>query len=240
VLAGVVAELDDQAFAAPTRLGSWRVAELVAHLGSTLEAVGRYLAEPAPARADLPLHEYLALAATAADGVDRRAREAAEQPPTRLRALLPMQLAAVAAALDAAPANRLLRTRLAAIPLADFLRTRCVEGTVHALDLAVSTGTDPALHPPAVGYAVTLLAETLAAHQPGRSVEVRIPPYAAVQCLSGPRHTRGTPPNVVETDPITWLELAAGRLGWRQALDAGRVAAGGARADLSAILPVVA
>ena len=63
----------------------------------------------------------------------------------------------------------------------------------------------------------------LTAKAPGRSVEVRVPPFAAVQCVEGPRHTRGTPPNVVETDPATWLALALGRDDWDAALAAGRV-----------------
>jgi hypothetical protein len=79
----------------------------------------------------------------------------------------------------------------------------------------------------------------LASDVPGRSVEVRVPPFAAVQCVEGPRHTRGTPPNVVETDPQTWLELATGRLEWSDAVEAGRVTASGTRADLSHWLPVL-
>ncbi|MGW2196097.1 sterol carrier family protein, partial [Streptosporangium sp. NPDC001682] len=70
------------------------------------------------------------------------------------------------------------------------------------------------------------------------TVEVRVPPYAAVQCVEGPRHTRGTPPNVVETDARTWLDLATGRLTWSAAMAAGKVAASGARADLSEHLPL--
>ena len=79
----------------------------------------------------------------------------------------------------------------------------------------------------------------MASDVPGRSVEVRVPPFAAVQCVEGPRHTRGTPPNVVETDPRTWLELATGRLEWSDAVEAGRVMASGTRADLSHWLPVL-
>jgi uncharacterized SCP-like protein len=86
--------------------------------------------------------------------------------------------------------------------------------------------------------AVRTLLAALAAAAPGRSVEVRVPPYGAVQCLEGPRHTRGTPPNVVETDPMTWIELATGRLTWGDAVDAGRLRASGARTDLSPYLPV--
>ncbi|MBK1784817.1 sterol carrier family protein [Prauserella cavernicola] len=87
--------------------------------------------------------------------------------------------------------------------------------------------------------AVRLSLRTLAAVAPGRSVEVRVPPFAAVQCVAGPRHTRGTPPNVVETDPRTWLELATGRLQWSDALADGRISASGTRADVSHWLPIV-
>ena len=74
---------------------------------------------------------------------------------------------------------------------------------------------------------------------PGRSVEVRVPPFAAVQCISGPRHTRGTPPNVVETDARTWLLLATGRLTWDAAVDSGAVAASGTRSgEVANLLPV--
>jgi hypothetical protein len=73
---------------------------------------------------------------------------------------------------------------------------------------------------------------------PGRSVEVRVPPYAAVQVVPGVRHTRGTPPAVVETDADTWLAVATGRTTWAEALESGRVAASGERTDLSPYLPL--
>jgi hypothetical protein len=95
--------------------------------------------------------------------------------------------------------------------------------------------------PPAraeLAAAVRLSLRTLAQMAPGATVEVRVPPLAAVQCGPGPRHTRGTPPNVVETDPRTWLELATGRMRWAAALAAGRVVASGTRADLSGWLPL--
>jgi hypothetical protein len=68
---------------------------------------------------------------------------------------------------------------------------------------------------------------------------VRIPPYAAIQCVAGPRHTRGTPPNVVETDAVTWILLATGRMSWAKAAADGRLRASGPRADLSDYLPLV-
>ncbi len=73
---------------------------------------------------------------------------------------------------------------------------------------------------------------------PGRSVEIRVPPQGAVQAIEGPRHTRGTPPNVVEMDAATWLSLVTGELLWSQAVDDGRVRASGSRADLSEVLPL--
>lgn len=92
----------------------------------------------------------------------------------------------------------------------------------------------------ALGEAVRLTARALAASAPGSSVEVRVPPFVAVQCISGPRHTRGTPPNVVETDARTWLLLATGLSTFDGAAGSGRMAASGARAgDISAWFPLV-
>ena len=83
------------------------------------------------------------------------------------------------------------------------------------------------------------LAQELAAQVPGRTVELRVPPYAAVQCVPGPRHTRGTPPNVVEVQPLVWVRLAVGALTWDEAARDGRLAASGERSDLSEHLPLV-
>ena len=87
----------------------------------------------------------------------------------------------------------------------------------------------------AVRYTLQLLAE----QAPGGTVEVRVPPYAAVQCVEGPKHTRGTPPNVIETDAATWLALATGDLSWGDDRASGRVHASGQRADLAGHLPVL-
>jgi hypothetical protein len=89
-----------------------------------------------------------------------------------------------------------------------------------------------------VGAAVKTSARWLAQQVPGRSVELRVPPHVAVQCIEGPRHTRGTPPNVIETDAATWLRLASGRLSWADAVADGKVSASGNRADLSGLLPL--
>jgi Bacterial SCP ortholog len=110
------------------------------------------------------------------------------------------------------------------------------QATVLAVTAALAANQEPVR--PALRAAVRYTLDRLAELVPGRSVEVRIPPFAAVQCVPGPRHTRGTPPNVVETDALTWLALATGTLDWATAMASGRVRASGLRADISAYLPV--
>ena len=78
----------------------------------------------------------------------------------------------------------------------------------------------------------------LAQKYPGKAIEVRIPPYAAVQCGEGPKHTRGTPPNVIEMDAQTWLQLVVGARTWSDAYNDGLITASGVRADLSHLLPL--
>jgi len=90
----------------------------------------------------------------------------------------------------------------------------------------------------AVKAAVKASLAVLTSAAPGHAVEVRVPPYAAVQAIEGTRHRRGTPPAVVECDPRTWLSLATGRLDWADAVADGRVRASGERSDLSAYLPL--
>lgn len=86
--------------------------------------------------------------------------------------------------------------------------------------------------------AVRYLLQLLAEKAPGNTVEVRVPPFGAVQVLEGPRHTRGTPPNVVETDADTWIALATGAQQWHELYAAGLISASGTRADLSPLLPL--
>lgn len=78
----------------------------------------------------------------------------------------------------------------------------------------------------------------LAAKAPGKAIEVRVPPYAAIQCGAGPRHTRGTPPNMIEMNAETWLALASGTMSWDKAVADGQVRASGVRADLRQYLPL--
>lgn len=100
--------------------------------------------------------------------------------------------------------------------------------------------TNPAPDRAELAAAVRLTARTLAAQAPGASVEVRIPPFVAVQCVSGPRHTRGTPPNVVEADARTWLLLASGLLDLATAQATGSLRLSGSRAgEIGTWLPLV-
>ncbi|MFC9873983.1 sterol carrier family protein [Nocardia salmonicida] len=103
---------------------------------------------------------------------------------------------------------------------------------------------DPALPVPGrreLGAAVKGTVRALAGSAPGHSVEVRVPPFVAVQCIEGPRHTRGNPPNVVETDPRTWLLLATGLLTFEAAAESGALTASGTRAgEIAGWLPIVA
>ncbi len=100
--------------------------------------------------------------------------------------------------------------------------------------------TDPSATPTAtVAMAVRYALEELADRAPGRTLEVRVPPYGAVQCVEGPRHTRGTPPNVIEMDAGTWLGLVTGQSDWETVLAGGTVHASGQRATLAGWLPLL-
>jgi len=137
--------------------------------------------------------------------------------------------AALAATGEVTPPTEVTGAVLAGAVLAAVLR-------IH--DTAAARGDEPAIERVALRAAVVELAQRLADRAPGRSVELRVPPYTAVQAVAGPRHTRGTPPNVVETDPVTWLRLATGRLSWVDAVHSGQLTASGDRADLSPYLPL--
>jgi hypothetical protein len=120
---------------------------------------------------------------------------------------------------------------------ADPVKTRAA---VVAVEDWLRDDTRPAPSRAELAAAVRLTARTLAAQAPGTSVEVRVPPFVAVQCISGPRHTRGTPPNVVETDPRTWLFLATGLLAVTDASAAGALHLSGSRAgEIQTWLPLV-
>jgi Bacterial SCP ortholog len=125
---------------------------------------------------------------------------------------------------------------MAARHQADPVKTR---EAVRAVEDWLRDDTRPVPSRADLAAAVRLTARTLAAQAPGASVEVRVPPFVAVQCISGPRHTRGTPPNVVETDPRTWLLLATGLLTVTDASTTGALRLSGSRAgEIQSWLPL--
>ncbi|MBO1337357.1 maleylpyruvate isomerase family mycothiol-dependent enzyme [Streptomyces sp. VRA16 Mangrove soil] len=234
-----VESLTPEQLAAPTRLGEWTVRELAAHITMAVNAVGRALDAPAPAKADLTLAVWPTTSAPYAQDIDAYVTElAASAEPAALYGEAAVRLEQ---ALADEPGDRIVATRTGALTLADYLVTRTVELVVHTDDLNDAL---PALAIPydrqALAACTRLLADALALKAPGASTEVRVPPFAVVQCVEGPRHTRGTPPNVVETEPLTWIRLATGRLAWQTALDDAQVSASGERADLESLLPIMA
>ncbi|MFG2121579.1 sterol carrier family protein [Streptomyces sp. NPDC048710] len=231
--------LTPEQLALPTRLGDWTVRELVAHIGMAVTAVHRSLDLPAPPKQDVQVVEWpFATAANSAAIADFTRNLAAEHPD--LDAYLADVDRSLRALLDAHPGSRLLRTNAGALPLDDYLVTRTVELVVHTDDLnAAVPGLEVPYDRQALAAATRLLADALAVKAPGGSTEVRVPPYAVVQCVEGPRHTRGTPPNVVETGPLTWIRLATGRVAWTDAVEEAEVSASGERADLGDLLPLM-
>lgn len=221
-------------------LAGWTVGDLAGHLVFAHRTLREALGRPTPERA-LPVHLYVQGYRPNAEQI--AAAGQAEATVDDVVAALDAEIARCADAL-AAPLPPTVRGPRGPISGEDLVRTRIVELVVHGDDLSRSLPDRPpvAAARPALATAVRTLAAILAGQHPGRSVEVRVPPYAAVQCGigdPGPTHTRGTPPNVVETDPMTFLRLATGREPWAEAVRAGRVLASGLRADLSSALPVL-
>ncbi|WP_406284225.1 sterol carrier family protein [Embleya sp. NBC_00896] len=230
----VTARLTPAQLAAPSGLTGWSTANLVGHMAASVEAVPRWLGLPIPTDPPITVERWAngtsAHAAAISDAADEMA-EAGRTPADYVDAAI--------AALEAVEDTRVTATRIGPMRVADMLVTRLVEGVVHSDDLERATG-EPFPHDRvALGTVVRALTDALAARAPGHAVEVRVPPFSVVQCVTGPRHTRGVPPNVVETDPKTWIRLATGRLTWADAVDNGQVLASGERSDLSANLPLM-
>ncbi|NUR00669.1 MAG: maleylpyruvate isomerase family mycothiol-dependent enzyme [Streptomyces sp.] len=234
-----VRALTPEQLALPTRLGEWSVRELVAHIGATLTSVARLLDAPEPPKQDATVLDWPFATSDNSGAIADVARRLAEEHPD-LEAFLADAERQFTSELDAHPGTRLLSTSAGAMPLADSVITRTVELVVHTDDLnAAVPGLEVPYDRQALAACTRLLADALAAKAPGGSTEVRIPPYAVVQCIEGPRHTRGTPPNVVETDPLTWIRLATGRVTWADAVQEAQVSASGERADLGGLLPLM-
>jgi len=221
-------------------LDGWSVRDLAAHLARGLDAV--VAVEPAGRQAPMTLTDYLSSYPGGAEHISTVTRELADELGDALLQGLDGAWSAAQQRLDElGDADQVVLARRGPIRLGDLLASRVLELVVHADDLARSVPHLPAPRLPvdATRLCVRDLLDALAERSPGRAVEVRVPPYAAVQCVAGPTHTRGTPANVVETDATTWIRLACGRTSWAEEVASHRVTASGARADLGELLPLL-
>jgi uncharacterized protein (TIGR03083 family) len=237
--------LAPESFERPTVLPGWSVRQLTGHLVLVHTGFARSLDQPTREPA-VQVHEF----------VKRYRRDVEMITAATLEASAGLTGPEVVARLEAAiddlalrfeavgPMSQRISTRRGPTTIEDYLATRIVELVVHTDDLnrSLPEAAPAQLERNALARCTRTLTGILAGQYPGRSVEVRVPPYAAVQCGMGdpgPTHTRGTPPNVVETDPLTFLRLATGRIGWADAAAAGTVRASGLRANLAPVLPLL-
>jgi uncharacterized protein (TIGR03083 family) len=233
-IVGWLPGVPDADYAQPSVLPGWDVRTLLGHVlvvvSGAVERLGTR--DPGPAT---PVAEYVRRYRRDAGAIEQRTRDAiGERTPAELLAAL---RAVPELDLDGVTAGTVLSAGRGPIRADDWLATRVVELVVHSDDLSRSLPSRPAVPVArsALAAATRSLAGILVAQAPGRSVELRVPPFAAVQAIAGPPHARGTPPNVVETDPLTWIRLATGRVAWADA----PVRASGQRADLSGYLPLL-
>jgi uncharacterized protein (TIGR03083 family) len=239
-LIGWLGELDPADFDRPSVLPAWNVRMLVAHLVVVRAGLSERMGVPGTAPA-VQVAEYVGRYGPAAGAVDEATELAAGELTGPQLVGRFATLPSAADAVRGVVPKRVLGAPRGPLTALDWMATRLVELVAHADDLTRSL---PAREPvPLVRSALAEVSRELtrifAAQVPGHSVEVRVPPFAAVQAVPGPSHTRGTPPSVVETDPVTWVRLATGRLGYHEAVAAALVKASGQRSDLGAHLPVL-
>lgn len=219
VLVDAFEQLDPEG---PTDCAGWTVADLETHVTITARGLARASANAVTTAPTGGIAAWTEATPALAEVADAGAKA------ERLR-LRDFRDAAVAALDDD---RKVIEQVTGVHTLVDAGVFRVVEGVVHGLDAGIAP--DRA----ALKLVVKELAQAFAARHPGRSVELRVPPYTAVQCVEGPKHTRGTPPNVVECDPVAFLRVLAGRESWADVTRDGRVRASGERSDLSPLLPL--
>jgi uncharacterized protein (TIGR03083 family) len=237
--------LPADAFERPTVLPDWNVRQLAGHLVLVHDSLRQSLDQPTKEPA-LPTHEFVRRYRRDVEMIMAATLEASQGlSGQEVLARLECAIDDLAARLDAQVwMSQVIMTPRGPTTIEDYLATRIVELVVHTDDLnrSLPEAAPAELQRSALSRCTRTLSGILAGQHSGRSVEVRVPPYAAVQCAisdPGPTHTRGTPPNVVETDPVTFLRLATGRITWTDAVANGTVHASGLRADLSAVLPLL-
>ena len=233
------ATLNDADWSARSVIDGWTVRELVTHLAVGMGALIN-AETAAPSTRALTPNEWFGFASMFAEGIAEGARQRTRDEPDTPRLLASTWAEAEAALGAAGDADHVAAVRTLATRWSDLIATRILEIVVHTDDLNRSLPQlQRAASKDAQRVAVRTLLDMLAERVPGKAVEVRVPPFAAIQCIEGPRHSRGTPPNVVEIDPWTWIRIACGRMDWDQALSSHAVQASGARADLSDHLPLL-
>lgn len=231
--------IDPGVYLQPSALEGWTVRDLMAHVARNLDAVAAL--EPAPrGTKGQDIAGYLGTYAAGSEQLAEMTRELGRQAGDRPLEVFDEARVRMDATLASIPASATtVIARRGPVRLVDFLITRLFEYVIHGDDLARSLDQQPpAFSRDVMRITVRGLLDTLAAQHPGRTVEVRVPPLAAVQCIEGPRHTRGTPPNVIETDPWTWIRLASGRITWDDSVTQRLVSASGQRASLAGVIPV--
>jgi uncharacterized protein (TIGR03083 family) len=234
-----IGELPREVYADPSALAGWSVAELIAHFERILMLFE--VLEPADLATPLSIGGYVSAYAGVADVIREAAVATAVDMAADPLVVLDASWARRRPLLDDLVPGAVMGAARGPIRSGDLVATRVLELVVHTDDLARSL---PGREPPeldreALAMTVRVLLGIIAERAPGKSVEVRVPPFGVVQCVEGPRHTRGTPPNVVEANPLAWVRLAAGRKTWADAAHTGDVRASGERADLSALLPLL-
>jgi uncharacterized protein (TIGR03083 family) len=217
-----IAELDPDG---PTDCEGWTVAILDNHMATNLKglaAVDERRVDRAPTGGITVWAGELEGFAPVADQLARAARMRTQD-----------LVAPALQALEDNPGDTVVHQATGDHTLRDAAVFRVVEAVVHGLDVGIAPDRS------ALRLVVRELAQVMTERHPGHTVEVRVPPFAAVQCVEGPKHTRGTPPNVVETDGVTFVRLCAGREAWSDLVADGRVRASGERSDLSSLMPIV-
>jgi uncharacterized protein (TIGR03083 family) len=238
-LAGWLAGVPAATFARPSVLPGWDLRTLIGHVVASKDGLASYLSIHADGTGrPIAAADYVRAYAAAAPDISAASVEATgDATPAGLveRLREPVRQS------DGTSDGTVLAAPRGPITAYDFARLRVLDLVVHCDDVSRSVPEREPVpwHRPALADTTRALAEFLAAQAPGRSVELRVPPYIAVQAIPGPRHTRGTPPNVIETDPVTWLRLATGRQSFADALARNAVRASGTRADLTDHLPVL-
>ncbi|SDB80079.1 Mycothiol maleylpyruvate isomerase N-terminal domain-containing protein [Raineyella antarctica] len=246
--------LHPEDYALPAPLPGWDVRLLTGLALGQLTDMAAQLERPSVTR-PVNLDVYAThMLATASRRHSRAAAIADRDSGPRLGEQLISQAEELAVALGEGDLPPVVDTGAGQLSLLDFLRVHVTEIAVYCDDMRRGLAVTDRKVPPAdravVATAVRALADVLAARTPGQAIEVRVPPFAAVQIgdpaatpagrlVSAPTHTRGTPPAVIEMDPATFLQLCAGRLAWGEAVSTHAVSASGQRADLSRLLPVM-